>query len=547
MARKPLAEALHNPLWCGHLATLAPVTLPTVRQLLHEERVRFLQFLAETPFPALLAWRLPVFARRLFHALPDGAVALNPRYLNDRKAAKQAARACFGYAVAALPRLAPRQAWVGQGFARVGESPCRAVPVLRECLHLEPDIAWFAKAFPDFASTPLVAGDDGWDWLERAFHGAGLHQATAWVVANKGCWQGRVFGDFADTLQWQAQLQAQWQGLGVSAGLGQGWWATRLLPEEVILPLGCLEGLVAGVKTFFGNGGEDDMPVTPMPLVWRIAQSNPEAVYCQAEEFWHWVVGNDATPSPRLASSWGQVRLSALMAEFTQGQVRVLGFDPSPARSASRAGRLLPFAPAFMANFGTVPLQIGSNLLDNRVVRPASQEFPPHALAAGEEADVRTTLMTDAVWSLFSRELASPRYACAPDLPPISVDFKGGVRLPFGWLSADGHHLLLAGESLPTLVAQVRHPLGLARLLQRWNPLFVQAAWLDVLIAGKKSCIYTACGLGFDWLLAQLGNAPRQQNVFLSVPSYPSADVPLTDTQGNALDCLLLLRHLRHE
>lgn len=508
--------------------------------LLHEERVRFLAFLAQTDFPTLLAWRLPAFTRRIFNPITQAAIANNGSLI-DRKFAKQAARACFGYAVTGLSRLAPRQAWVGQGFARIGGSSSRSAIIGREHLHVEPDIGWFSRKCPVLTNTPLLAGDDGWDWLLRACHEAGLHRPMNWIIANRDFWQENAIGDFSTTLQQQDWLQSQWQKLGFDSLPGEGWWVTRLLSQEITLPVSSVQDLESSATPFFAEGTQPC--VSPVPLVWRIALNNSEDVWCKAEEFWNWVVEQNTLQSPRKAASWTQVQHSALLVEFTAGQLRVLGFDPNPARSVSRASRLSSFTPTFTANFGSYPLKLSNSILDNRMIRPRDKEYLPTELTSSDDADVRTVLMTETIRELFTRELASPRYSHAPDLLPIYVNFRQGIRLPFGWLAADGNSLLLEARCLPELLVKVQHPLGLARLLQSWNPLFIKTTWLDVLINGKKSCVYTACGLGFDWLLTQLVNTVHQQSVFISIPSGQHMPSPITDAKGNELDACLLLRH----
>lgn len=519
-----------------------------MRQLLHEERIRFFNFLAKTSFPALLTWRLPALARRLFQVMPNGDVSINSRYLHDRKAAKQAGRVCFGYAVAALPRLAPRQAWVGQGFAQVLATRQKSASITQEILHVEPDIGWFAKAYPELSNVPLLAGDDGWDWLVRALSNSGLRQASRWAAEYRECWRDVAMADFAGSLQLQNTLHEQLKKFGFSSELGQGWWTTRLLPQEITLPATGLLMVNTGLGSFFIESPQINAPsFLLLPLVCRIAQANPEDVWGKAEEFWNWVVELDTLHAPRLAQDWQQLKQSALLAEFTGHQVRLLGFDPSPARSASRASRLMPFKPSFTDKLTSRPLKIPSNILDNRVIRPQAQEYLPEELNAMDEVEVHTALITNAIWSLFTRELTSPRYAHVPDLPPQYVDFKHGIPLPFGRLSADGRYLLLHANTLPDLVTRVKNPLGLARLLGSWNPLFLETTWLDVLIGGKKCCFCTACGLGFDWLLAQLANVVHHQPIFISVPAYPCADSPLVDAEGNDLDALVSLRNFRSE
>lgn len=548
MARQPLAAALLSPVWLEQQQKASLVSDHHLRHLLHEERARFFNILAKTSFPALLTWRLPALARRLFQVFPNGDVSANSRYLHDRKAAKQAGRVCFGYAVAALPRLTPRQAWVGQGFAQVLETQQKSASITQEILHVEPDIGWFAKAFPVLGGTPLLAGDDGWDWLLRAFRNSGLYQASCWVAESRDCWRDVAMADFASSLQLQASLHEQLKEFGFRSELGQGWWATRLLPREITLPAMGLQMLDTGLGSFFTKGSQiNTSNFATLPLVWLIAQASPEDVWGKAEEFWNWVVEQDTLHAPRLAQEWQQLKQSALLAEFTGRQVRLLGFDPSPARSTSRASRLMPFKPSFNDKFTSRPLKIPNNILDNRVIRPQVQEYIPEEINATDEAEVRTTLMTDAIWSLFTRELKSPRYTHTPDLPPQYVDFKHGIPLPFGRLSANGRYLLLHAHTLPDLVTRVKNPLGLARLLGNWNPLFLETAWLDVLIGGKKCCFYTGCGLGFDWLLAQLANVVHQQPIFISIPAYPFADSPLTDAEGNGLDALILLLNFRSE
>ena len=539
-----MARALHNPLWLAQVDSVTPLTHAQVRDALHVERIRFLQFLTQTDFPALLTWRLPALARRLFEVTGTGEVRLASHVQQDRKASKQASRVCFGYAVAALPRLAPRQAWVGQGFARLTSTSTAVNPLTQEFLHIEPDIAALSRANPALAHTPLLAGDDGWDWLARGLHSLGQQNSAVWLARarDRGC--GLAVGDFQQVVQYQTYLQTQLQHWGLNSQLGQGWWASRLVHTELAVPQSYFDSAIAQAAETFFTRDTAAQTTSALPLVQRIAQSYPECVLAQADEFWNWLIARHAPVRPRLAQNQQQVKHSALMLMLSNQQLRVLGFDPSPLRSASRVLRLLGKTVAFTADQVYYPLAIAENVLDNRVIRPACAEYLAQSLPMTAETEVRTTLMNTAIWQLFLRELASPRYAVAPDILPLYADFTAETVFAYGHLSVSGDCLLLFPHLLPALCKNVKHGLGLAKWLKELNPRFLTVLWLDVLLAGKQSCIYTACGLGFDWLFTQLANVTYQQAVVIRIPTDTMIKSPLIDAQGNALDAMFMLKGL---
>lgn len=535
MARQPLAESLHDPQWQDALYTPHLLPAPVVRQLLHQERLCFLMFLRNSDFPSLLAWRLPALAQRLF---------AKPCATDEYKFVKQAARTCFGYAVASLPRLTPRQAWVGQGFGSLAIGESLAL-VQQERLHIEPDIHWFVQQLPILQTVPLQAGEDAWQWVRRACQACHLPTLADGLSAMQAAAQTVGLDNFAKTLHWQAVWRDSLHALGLPAATGSGYWVSRLAAQPVALPKAAFAlPLAAANRAFMTPVAttpllKQSSPI-PMPLVLRVAHHHPSDVWCQAEEFWDWVLDSRSTEQATQGGSWQSVAASALMVAFHDGRVRLLGFDPSPARSASRAVRLSPYPVDFLANRVLKPLRLPDGLLDNRAIRPAVREYQLHELDVGDEAEIPSPLMGQAVAGLWARELASPRYAVAPDILPQYRPFHAGVVLPFGRLDASGTAVLLEPDTFPALRKQTRDGLGLARWLLNLNPLFLQVAWLDLLLEGKKACLYTGSGLGFDWLFSRLQHL--QQPVYIQIPQGQLGASPLVDAAGHPLDALVMIK-----
>lgn len=525
IAREALANALYDAAWLEQVSAKHTIPAAILRANLHTQRLAFLNFLAQTQFPTLLAWRLPNLAGCLFQ-LSHTKTILNPKLQNDYKFIKQASRVCFGYAVASLSRLAPRQLWVGQGFATLNQqtNPTR---ISDEILHIEPDLGQLTRQFPMLAQTPLEAGETGWSWLEKALRTQGLNKAAAWAKAHHTCWQDLTLNHWSAHLTLQQHLNQSWQALGLTPQLQ--WWSTRLakplhISWDLLQPI-LMEVSKQQIPYRTENAGA--------PLVWRIAQQNPAAIQSTAEEFWEWIIDAKHGQAYKTHFNPIEVQHSQLLIQFRQQQHRILGCDPSPLRSTNRAQLLLNQRPQSTLK----PLQLPSTLIDNRLMRPRQHEYTLSGLSKTDEAICASPLMHEKLMPLVRRELASPRYRYAPDLLPLSYDFLGGTDLKFGILSACGNCLVLKANTLEHLVKYAANSLGLARWLNQINHALFQTNWWELVIDGKPCCLYSASHLSLDWLFSKLQRT--EQNVIIRIAQDTLATSPIYNQSG-ALDALLM-------
>jgi hypothetical protein len=534
----------------------------------HGELLGFLEAISRTAFPVLLLWTQPRLAARMFREDSGGAVSLSPPYRRASHVAVQAAHTCIGYALGAVGRLAPRQAWVGAGFGVFagadGES-LRVEPA-REEIHVVPDLAWVERNWRDLAPLPLLPGTLPWDYLRRRIAAqsdgevrrkysellAALRRLARAVERNPWSY---------DAVQrFQRDAEALLSGTVDARAWTKDphrWWITRLLSGEHRLGQSIAARLratfIAHRRRLVTRGlllpRESRVHESRLPYPERVKQCAPERVLMEAEELADWAVAAGSDGGARLELPYlpkvppGDPGWTYWVDE--RG-TRFQYLDPNARRSAEYHAAFLETRPLFSAGCSRTALQPPSTLIDNRLVRLEQPEREPSTVRVGDAVAFYSTLLVPETASLFALELLGPDYAEAADIVPLLLDFQEEAAPSFGricrtervWLLERGEARRMAstlktGRKLATFYhLEVHDTLG-------------RPMWLDAVIDGKRSSLPTHSVAAYDYLLHVLGTT--EAAVSLVAPrTAPGASPAFMDAEGNPLPVQLICR-LQHE
>ena len=549
-------EAEHLAGWCGALRDRLNDCIDADADDARDALL--LARLARTDFPVLLLWSNTELARTLF---VSGAGGVEPApYLSaNPKARRKAAATALRYALGTFGRFGPRGGWIGSGFATVSATAgVSRIARSDERLRIEPDIGWAARAW--FPNDPggILPGEDAWSYVRRKLVEAGAAPAKRSTL-ERLCIEAERLGQrawsFADVdafLRDTAARLARTVDPVRWPGDAPQWWVSRTLTRELCvrgdLPADCdrlYAAARADLRRSVPAAGRSPPTADPLPL--RVVRRNPAALICPAEEPTDCVLGADALrhgDAPFLPDRTPPATAVVIHAEG--GRARYKLHEPNPRRTADIAARHLDTVPDYLRCDGaSIAIAPPAGLSDQRLLRPAARETAVEQVPAGGNAMFRFSLAGSCTGAQLTREMASPRYATAPDLLPILFDEGAAHHLSFGRLDPLTRVWILAPDEAHALVAEHDGPSRLHALYRlELHHALGSPPWVGLMVDGRMSRLPTGSPIAFRVLLHACRTATAP--IVVRADAYHAFDPVVADALGRPLACEIYVAPTDH-
>lgn len=537
-------EALELANWCLALGLL-------LRQCsAAKDSVDFLQNLAATDFPVLLAWSNADLARRLF-VVRDDVVLVAPGILAAPKAHRRAVQTCLRYAFGALGRFGPRDGWIGVGFATMdGPGTATVIDRTAERIVPEPNIKWMARHWFDDQRDVVQAGESSWEHLRRRLRAHASHRQGALQTAldrvyaramalGDACWS---FSDVDNFLRETAGVLQETVGRERWQTEPHRWWATRVVTHEIRIS----QDFPARARLLYEIARERwlraglaepdirvDRPRIPFPM--RVAQSNRAAVVARADELTDWVLDANALQPgmvPALPEVVPCTCAVVIQLDATGGRYRL--HEPNPRRTAQSIGRFFE-SPAYLdTDRDALAIAPPEDAIDQRMLRPSHVEWPLDAIPWSIEAMYRAPVQGTGTANLLTREFASSRYANAPDLVPIMYNPRSSYDVGYGTLDLVGQLWYLKCDEARALATAFKMASTLATYYRvEIHSRLGAPRWLSLLVGGKLSRMPTTSVVAFEYLLhaCRVADGP----IVVHAPRSSETEAVLCDSKQRIL------------
>jgi hypothetical protein len=536
-------EAAELVEWCGTLLNLVESCHGTASD------TSFLSGLASTDFPVLLLWSNARLARQIF-VPTDSGVAIAPSVLADSKLSRKVVTTCLFYILGTFGRFGPRDAWIGAGFATTdGAEEPAAIEQSDEVIRIEPDIGWMGRHWFGGKVEPIEAGEDAWSHVRRCRRaqeaGADLEAKLELLQQSVDAITGRHWS-FADvnaflskteTILAQSVSELAWQSDP------HRWWLSRVLTRQLRLRPSvehdCERLYEVSRRRWLRQGLSDDAILAcartePLPL--RVIRAVPSGLIGYGEEFMDWVLKANAVRHGSRAFLPRDVAIPCaivLHVEGDQGRYRL--HEPNVLRTAVGIGRHVDGHVNYLESDPDVAtIAPPADLVDQRLLRKSSAEIPVDQIPNGTDAMFRSTLAGPEVRLQITRELASPRYDCAPDLLPTIYDDDVAEEASFGRLDATNGTFVLSVDDARALAARLGDPGMVAAFYwMEINEALGRPRWVGALVDGKMSRFPVASSTVFRWLLHACRTSKRP--IILSAKTHSALCPVLCDKEDRSL------------
>jgi hypothetical protein len=492
----------------------------------------FLQQLAQSGFPTLLLWDKPDVATRLFKTKAGNQVVVKKSVLNKKHSLVQACHTCLAYSFAALNRWMPRGAWIGAGFAKIDHTPSTAVlpTSTREVIHIEPDLNWIDYHWSDLSPLPLAAGTLPWEYLDQRIecepdtkiqsrYRSIVQQLQTLIqtLHNKESNYAAVeeFIRLSETLLKTTVNTDLWEQDP------HHWTITVVSDGELEFPVDSIKTLVESRQETVVNFKQlvTDNETTsatnacldsrrPLPLT--LLAQHPQLCRLQADELIDWFFAIGENKPTELSQAKTSLEWDTQMAQVfsvNHCDSRFMYTEPNPARIADRLACYCDYLPAYVRLYeqrqirGIKP---PTDLIDNRVVRRQTDEVSVEKINPGEAVEFRSTLFTEKTRNFLLLEYSAPVYRHAPDIFPLLAT-SSGIPLSYGTLYAPENIWYLTENEAQTLAKELKHGKAIAAFYQMELARSMHSpSWLDCIVNGKRSAIYTESLVVWHYVLHML-------------------------------------------